>query len=149
VTRFDELTALVEALDRAGIEYALVGGLAVAVWGAPRATGDIDLLARGDALPAALDVARRLGFTTRALPKRFADGMELQRVSKADAGRQLVLDLILVNASLEPVWRTRRHVAIEGGARWVVSRSGLIQLTVAAGRTQDLADVERLQALDR
>lgn len=149
MTLFDELTALVAALDRAGIEYALVGGLAVAVWGAPRATQDIDLLVRGDALPAALEVARGLGFSTRALPMRFADGMELQRVSKVDAGGLLVLDLILVNANLEPVWRTRQRVSIEGGGLWVVSRSGLIQMKAAAGRAQDLADVERLQELDR
>jgi hypothetical protein len=80
---------------------------------------------------------------------RFADGMELQRVSKVDAGGLLVLDLILVNANLEPVWRTRQRVSIEGGGLWVVSRSGLIQMKAAAGRAQDLADVERLQELDR
>lgn len=32
------------ALEEAGIEYAVVGAFAVAIWGAPRATTDIDLL---------------------------------------------------------------------------------------------------------
>jgi hypothetical protein len=40
----DELLALTAALDAAGVDYALVGRLAVAVWGVPRATKDIDLL---------------------------------------------------------------------------------------------------------
>ncbi|MEY4580771.1 MAG: hypothetical protein RL701_5474, partial [Pseudomonadota bacterium] len=31
---FDEFVAVVQALDSAGVEYALVGGLAVGVWGA-------------------------------------------------------------------------------------------------------------------
>ncbi|HZX49319.1 MAG TPA: hypothetical protein VFF47_08900 [Nitrospirota bacterium] len=31
-------------LDNAGIEYMLVGGLAVGIWGEPRATVDIDFL---------------------------------------------------------------------------------------------------------
>ena len=43
---FDELMAVTQALDRQSVDYALVGGLAVAVWGAARATKDIDLLVR-------------------------------------------------------------------------------------------------------
>lgn len=34
---------LVTALDRAGIEYAVGGALALALWGEPRATKDIDI----------------------------------------------------------------------------------------------------------
>ena len=37
------LDAVIDALDGLGVRYALVGGLAVGVWGAPRATKDIDL----------------------------------------------------------------------------------------------------------
>jgi hypothetical protein len=35
VTLLGELAAVVAELGAAGVEYALVGGLAVAVWGAP------------------------------------------------------------------------------------------------------------------
>jgi hypothetical protein len=34
VDLFDELLGITRALDEAGVEYALCGGLAVAVWGA-------------------------------------------------------------------------------------------------------------------
>jgi hypothetical protein len=149
VTLFDELTAVAGALERAGVEYALAGGLAVAVWGVPRATQDIDLLVRSEALPTALEVAHAMGFVTRALPMRFEDGMEVQRVSKTDGQDLLVLDFILVNANFESVWRTRQRLPIQGGGIWVVSRDGLIQMKVAAGRPQDLADVHRLRELDR
>jgi hypothetical protein len=149
VTLFDELTALAAALEQAGVSYALVGGLAVAVWGVPRATQDIDLLVPGDALPGALDVAARLGFVTRALPMRFTDGMEVQRVTKARDADLLVLDLILVDARLEPVWQTRQRLTIEGGSLWVVSREGLIRMKLTAGRPQDMADVHRLEEMDR
>jgi hypothetical protein len=44
LTLYDELREVLAALDEAGVEYAPVGALAVAVWGAPRATKDIDLL---------------------------------------------------------------------------------------------------------
>ncbi len=51
----DELVSLVGALDAAGVDYALIGGLAVAVWGVPRFTQDIDLLVRREDL---LDVEK-------------------------------------------------------------------------------------------
>lgn len=35
-------------LDNTGIEYMLVGGLAVGIWGEPRATVDIDFLVSFD-----------------------------------------------------------------------------------------------------
>lgn len=41
---FDETRQLLLALERRGVEYALVGAVALAVHGVPRATADIDLL---------------------------------------------------------------------------------------------------------
>lgn len=35
----------IEALEAAGVRYAMVGGLAVSTWATPRATGDADLYA--------------------------------------------------------------------------------------------------------
>src|SRR5688500_5412539 len=37
------LVELVSALERAGINYMVLGGVAVQVWGQPRFTNDIDL----------------------------------------------------------------------------------------------------------
>lgn len=149
VTLFDELMALAAELDRSEVAYALVGGLAVAVWGAPRATKDIDLLVRVEALPSALAAAERCGFDLRALPMRFRDGMQLQRVSRVAAGQLLTVDFILATEDLEPVWRSRQKLATGTSALWVVSREALIQMKVAAGRPQDVADVEKLRELDR
>ncbi|MGE0403366.1 MAG: hypothetical protein AB7T06_42050 [Kofleriaceae bacterium] len=39
-----ELEAIIDALDAAGIEYAVCGGLAVGILGLPRATKDMGLL---------------------------------------------------------------------------------------------------------
>ena len=47
VDLLDELRALLATLDEQGLEYALVGALALAVHGAPRATTDIDLIGTG------------------------------------------------------------------------------------------------------
>jgi len=88
LTLYDELRNVLRALDEDGVEHALIGALAVAVWGAPRATKDIDLLIRGDDLARALESVARVGFTLRALPMTFKDGTEVQRVNKVDADGQ-------------------------------------------------------------
>jgi hypothetical protein len=145
---FQEFSALTQALEQARIDYAVAGGLAVAIWGVPRATQDIDLLVPSGALDGALAVARTCGFTIEALPMSFHDGTEI-RVSKPGAGALLTLDLLLVTPNLDPAWQSRLRVPIEGGEIWVVGREALIRMKTAAGRPQDLADAQRLTEIDR
>ncbi len=146
---FDELERLTAALDAAGIPYALAGGLALAVHGAPRATKDIDLLVLPEDVRQTMEQARALGFVFEAMPTRFSDGMELRRVTKISAGDALTVDLLLVGPLLETAWASRQRIRAEPHDLWVISRDALIAMKLAAGRPQDLADVQRLQELDR
>jgi hypothetical protein len=145
----EELLALLGALDRDAVDYALIGGLAVAVWGAPRFTQDIDLLVLRPDVDRAKAAARQCGFTLESFPMEFKDGTELQRVSKLAAGEHLMVDFMIVSPSLQPMWDSRRRIPFEGGALSVVSRESLIAMKTAAGRQQDLLDVEKLKDLDR
>jgi hypothetical protein len=149
MTLLEQLTAIVRTLEDADLEYALVGGLAVAVWGAPRATQDIDLLVRPESVDAIVAALEPLGFRFRALPMTFSDGMSLQRVSRIEEGELLTVDLILVDANLEPAWRSRQQLDLRGAPIWVISREALIKMKLAAGRPQDAADVQKLEELDR
>lgn len=146
---FDELVMVVRALDGACVDYALVGGLAVGVWGAPRATKDIDLLIRAEDLARAKDAVRACGYTLEALPMRFTDGMEMRRVNKLLAGQLMSVDFILVDHNLEPVWQSRERRETETTPISVVSRESLIAMKLAAGRPQDQADVVKLTEQDR
>src|SRR5437588_2043084 len=64
----ERLLRATQALNAAGIPYAVVGGNAVASWvatideGAVRNTRDVDLLVRRDDLPAVTDALERAGF---------------------------------------------------------------------------------------
>ncbi len=146
---YDELVSVVRALDDAGVEYALVGGLAVSVWGAPRATKDIDLLVRREALEAAKGAVRGCGYALEALPMTFPDGMEVHRVNKAAGDGLMTVDFLLVDRNLEPVWASRERRGTESGPLWVAGRAALIAMKLAAGRAQDQADVLRLEEQDR
>jgi hypothetical protein len=146
---FEETVGLLGDLERRMIPYAVAGALALAIHGVPRATTDIDLLVRPEDVDALLSVARARGFGIEALPMRFSDGMEVRRVTKAEGADLLTLDLLLVNPNLEPIWASRERVPSQRGDFSVVSRDGLIQMKAWAGRPQDLADIQRLQELDR
>jgi hypothetical protein len=150
VTLYDELRSVLEALDEAKVDYALIGALAVAVWGAPRATKDIDLLVRRDDLGRAIEAVRARGFTLEALPMEFKDGTEVQRINKVDgAGALMTLDFMIVDRNLESVWASRLPVPFGDRQVHVVSREQLIAMKARAARPQDIMDIQNLQDLDR
>jgi hypothetical protein len=150
VTLYEELTGVLEALDQAGVDYALVGALAVAVWGAPRATKDIDLLVRREDLPRAMAAVGARGFTLEGLPFEFKDGSELQRVNKVDpTGALVTLDFMIVNDNLEAAWASRTRIPFAEREISVVSRDALIGMKAQAARPQDIMDIQNLKDFDR
>jgi hypothetical protein len=144
-----EFERLTRTLEAAQVEYAVVGAFAVAIWGAPRATADIDLLVQPDDVESVLEAARSLGFSLEAFPMRFRDGVELRRITRIEGDEAVTLDLLLVDSNLRPAWESRLTVATEAGPVKVVSRDALLRMKAAAGRPQDVADIERLAEIDR
>jgi predicted nucleotidyltransferase len=150
VTLYDELRSVLNALDQGRVDYALVGGMAVAVWGAPRATRDIDLLVRSEDLARAMSAVRERGFTLAALPFEFKDGTTLQRVNRVDeAGNLMTVDFMLVDRNLESAWASRTRVPFADGEVAVVSREALMAMKAHAARPQDIADIQNLKESDR
>lgn len=148
---YDELKALVAALNEEQVPYALCGGLAMGVHGFVRATVDIDLLVQRGDMERIVSIASRFGYTLRSKPMVFEGGsMEIHRVVKVlgEDEDPLMLDLLLVTPALEEVWQSREWKEWDEGAFWVVSREGLIRLKSGRGSNVDLEDVRRLRAGD-
>lgn len=147
----DELRGLVRALEAAGVEFALCGGLAVAVHAKPRATLDVDLLVPRAALGAAKASARALGYGIEAEPMLLSGGRaEVHRLSKPDpaSGDLLSVDLLVVTPALEGAWASRERVAWQHGVIPVVSRAGLVAMKRLRGSGQDLDDIRALEGGD-
>ena len=146
-TLFDELTELVESFEASGIEYAVCGGLAMAIHGFARATLDIDLLILSESLEKSYEVAAKKGFDIRGLDISFKErAVEIRRVSKIDdEGEVLSLDFLLVTPQVRDVWENKLKMSLAGREYSIVSREGLIKMKSLAGRPQDLADIERLE----
>jgi hypothetical protein len=145
---FEELVALIDALESAQIEYAVCGGLAMAIWGHPRATVDIDLLIERESLGAVESVAATLGYTFKANPMTFSSGaIVIHRVTKIDpdGGDLLMLDLLLVTPVVLDAWQDRTRMQWDRGTMTVVSREGLAKLKSFRASGTDLDDIRRLQ----
>ena len=140
-----EFKSVTEALNVAGIEYAVCGGWAMAIHGLPRSTKDIDLLVLTDDLDRILQVVKGLGYDVEGLPLHF--DVEIRRVSKfSTEPKQLItVDLLLVNELMKDVWDSRGRLTWDEGTTSVVSREGLIKMKLLAGRKHDLLDIEKLQ----
>jgi hypothetical protein len=151
-----------DALNRAGVRYVVVGGVAVVLHGHPRLTADLDLavdLAPGEARRA-VDVLLGLGLRPRAPVEasHFADpatrarwiAERVMRVfSLQDPDDPLrVVDLFVENPiDFEGLWTRSEVVDLSGTTARVASIPDLIGLKRLAGRPEDLLDIEALEAI--
>ena len=144
--RFEEdLERVVGVFEQAGIAHALIGALAVAAWGAPRATEDIDLLA--DAAPSTrLDAALgEAGFAPEWRRGDPDDPVPLLLRLGGPAGGPDVDVLCVTRAWEREVLGRAVRVRIPGGPEVpVVTAEDLIVLKLLAGGPGDLADVAEL-----
>jgi hypothetical protein len=147
---FEEFRAVVGALTRAGVPYAVCGGIAMSIHAHPRATIDIDLLAPPDAVMRIVDALVPHGFILlERAPTRLAKGeVVMHRLTKIVPSDPdvLVLDVIEVQpGATARAWQTRTSAEWEGHPVTVVSRDGLIGLKRLRGSPQDIADITLLE----
>jgi predicted nucleotidyltransferase len=149
---------LLERLVEAGVDFVIVGGVAVVLQAQPRFTKDLDICYAPDA-----DNLERLGDTLVGLHARLrgidetvpfvADARTLLQTQiltlTTDAGE---LDLLVDPQGAPPYEQLRRDadvVDLDGIQVRVASIEHLSAMKRAAGRPQDLADLEALQIARR
>lgn len=141
-----ELHRIAEALDAAGVAYALAGGLAVSIYTTPRATEDIDLLIRRQDLDRAVRAVEPLGFRLGGQPMHVAEGrMVIQRLLKVEGADLLPLDLLMpVDAALAVLLADRQRQVVEGWPLEIVGIRALRTLKRLRNSALDRADLEAL-----
>jgi len=148
----DELNAIAAALRTAGIPYAVCGGIAVTAYGATRTTKDIDIVIAREHVGAVLIAVAPLGYTIPAGMMTFGAGTtqerHVQRVNKLVGSQHLVLDLLIAEAAYGGVLDDRVEIALPAGPITFVSRETLLRMKRLAGRSIDLADIEKLESGD-
>jgi hypothetical protein len=143
----DDFRDIVLTFADLGVEFVIVGAYALAFHGAPRASGDIDLLVR----PSAENGQR----VFEAL-QRFGTPLSEHGVAAGDFARpgtvyQIGLpprriDVLteISGLTFDEVWSTRIPAQVDGRTIHIIARSEFIKNKTAAGRPKDLADVARL-----
>ncbi len=137
---------MIDALDAAGVPYALAGGLAVSIYTTPRATEDVDLVLDAADLDRARTALAPLGLRPAGRAMPVAGGrLEIQRLTRIDGADLLVLDLLVArDAQLAAALRGRTSMPMEGRTIWVVTLEALRMLKRLRGSAQDRADLEAL-----
>jgi len=148
-----------EALARHGVDYVVIGGVAVIAHGHTRNTRDVDLMAASDQTN-----LERLAATFRQLGARLS-GVDAQLLEvdvydprtlasganftlETDAGGLDFFSDVPGAAPYEQL-RARSLVVDLGGLPIrVAGRDDLIRMKQAAGRPQDLSDIAALTSLD-
>lgn len=147
---FEEFSQLVTAFKREKIDYALCGGLAMAVYTFPRATLDIDILIKPETLEKAKLTARDLGFSIDAGLMEFKEGkIQIYRLTKIspESDEAVMLDMLLLTFELIDVWESKKIIAWDHGELSVVSPEGLIKLKSLRLSGQDQDDIKNLESL--
>ena len=141
---------MLQCLLEEKVRFLLVGAYALAVHGHPRATKDIDFFVWATPQNAANLI--------RALT-RF--GAPLHEISESDfstAGivfqignspRRIDIITDISGVGFEHAYANRKNILVDGLEIPVISVSDLIVNKRASGRTQDLADVEKLEAASK
>jgi predicted nucleotidyltransferase len=141
---------LLGALNDAEARYLLVGGHAVGLYGRPRATKDIDLF-----IEASADNAERVVRALRIFGAPLGD-LQTSDFSTPGSGFRMGTPPFRIEVLTEvsglafaEAWERRVEHSLDGVRCPVIALTDLLKNKRAAGRPQDLADVDALERLAR
>ena len=141
-----DIREFIELLLSRRVDFLLVGGYALAFHGAPRFTEDIDfyVAVNPDNARRLQQVIRDFGFGETGLSE--ADFLQKDQVIQLGVAPNRI-DLLtgLSGLTWSEAWESRQQIELDGLELSVLGREALIRNKRATGRTQDLADAERLE----
>lgn len=133
-------------LEQSGIEYLLIGGYAVGLYGYARATVDMDVWISRDSENAkkVLFALKEFGFPVDDIS---ANEFTEQGVVFQMGVPPFRLDILTSISGVEfnPAFARRRRMLIDGIEISVISLADLRENKAASGRPQDLSDLQKLK----
>jgi hypothetical protein len=141
-----DLREFVELLNSNKVEYLVVGAFAVAWYGYPRYTADLDILVRPESGNAerVLEALRQFGFGSLHIESGdlTAVGQVIQLGVKPNR-----IDLLtsVSGVSFEEAWADRTEGSLDGVPAMFIGRTALIRNKESTGRAKDRGDAEELR----
>jgi hypothetical protein len=146
---FQDYKDLLSAFHVHGVKYLIVGGYAVIFHAQPRYTKDLDFFIQADSDNALATYAALAEFGAPLQdirPEEFAEQGSFFRFGVDPGGFDILPDIPGVD--FEAAWERRVEGVIDpesGLTAFFISAEDLMTAKLAAGRLQDLADVEAIR----
>ena len=137
---------LLQLLNSKKVEYLVVGGYAVALYGYPRATGDMDIwiAISKDNARKTVEALKEFGFNTPQLKKELFLEKE-KNIRMGNPPLRIEILTSIDGVEFTECYRNKNTVTIDGIGINFISLEDLKKNKKASGRYQDLADIENLE----
>jgi hypothetical protein len=141
----EDWRAFIESLNSRGVEYVVVGAVALAHHGFPRYTGDLDVFVRNSADNALRLESALAAFGLGALGLKAIDFRDSYRVIQLGVP-PCRIDLLtsLTGVTFDEAWANRIETVVGETRVNFIGREALILNKRMTGRTKDKADLEAL-----
>lgn len=140
-----DFAEFLRSLRSRGVEYLLVGGYAVGLYGYPRATADLDIWVRRSPENAERIVAalRAFGFDVPSLSASlFLRSEQVIRMGLPPLRIEVLTSISGVE--FDDCWADRREMILDTEPVWLPSLEDLKRNKAASGRPKDLEDLRHL-----
>src|SRR5271165_1483788 len=140
---------LLSTLNGRRVKYLIVGAYAVSIYAQPRATKALDILVKADAenAKAVFAALAQFGAPLQGLTVAdFAEPGPFFRIGREPVGIDILT--AIPGVEFDAAWQRRVEEvvdAVSGLRASFISRDDLIAAKLAAGRLQDLADVDAIR----
>ena len=153
---------LLEAFEQEKIQYLLVGGVSVTLYGVPRMTQDIDFVisTTSENIEKVVNVLKKLDYIPRlpvdpmqlldeSMRRLWIEEKNLKAFSFYHKTHQYrVVDILLVhNLDFHESYENRNQISVWGMKINLVSVGDLIKMKEFSGREKDLSDVEIIKQI--
>lgn len=137
---------LLRCLNGAKVKYLIIGGYAVIYHSEPRYTKDLDIWIEASAQNARRTIQALREFDA-PIDNLTVEDLETPGLIYVFGLPPLRVDILnkATGCSFASAWKARAKVKIDGVLANFIDKAGLIKLKKAAGRPQDLADLEKLK----
>jgi len=146
---YPDFKELLSVLNAHRVKYLVIGAYAVSIHAQPRATKDLDILVKADAENAAAVFAAlaQFGAPLQGLtPADFAEPGPFFRMGHEPVGVDILT--AIPGVEFDEAWPRRVEDVVDSASGLkasFISREDLIAAKLAAGRPQDLADVDAIR----
>ena len=136
----------IKALNESKIEYLIVGGIAVNLYGLFRMTQDLDVMINisEETLEQFKSLMKKMGYETRVSIEKQKDVVAITFINKKEEYKRI--DVFIKNPiDFEKAFKRRKMIKLGDTRVSCVSLDDLFKLKEMAGRDRDLIDIGYLR----